>query len=354
MCGIAGIYSKSEKNFSPVIKKMMDSIRHRGPDDEGYYVGSPIKNSFYELIGEDSKISGERIENFSSMANLFLGHRRLSILDLSPMGHQPMLNGKKNLAMIFNGEIYNYIEIKEELKALGCCFRTNSDTEVLLTAYEVWGEKCLEKFNGMWAFVIYDKAKNMLFGSRDRFGVKPFYYYIDGEHFAFASEIKALLNLPFYEKKINSEAVYDYLVLNQMENDEEGFFKNILELKPSFAFSYNLKDGNFIKWKYYNLKHINEWGKFEIEKSKEYIKNTKELVYNAVNLRLRSDVPVGSCLSGGLDSSAVVCIVNDLFRQKNVDHSEKQKVFTASYKGSDIDESNWAKIVADKSQVLWY
>lgn len=354
MCGIAGIYSKQGKNYSRVIKEMTDKIRHRGPDDEGFYVGSYERNTFYELTGKDSKIPGERIEDFSETANLFLGHRRLSILDLSPMGHQPMLNARKNIAIIYNGEIYNYIEIKEELKSLGCCFRTNSDTEVLLTAYEVWGEKCLEKLNGMWVFVIFDKEKNVLFGARDRFGVKPFYYYIDNEHFAFASEIKALINLPFYKKEINNKAVYDYLVLNQLENDEEGFFKDIFELKPSFSFTYNLKKGDFKKYKYYNLQYENDWEKFNGNRSESYIKDIRELTYNAVKLRLRSDVPVGSCLSGGLDSSSVVCIVNDLFRQNNITHDERQKAFTASYYGSAIDESRWAKIVAEKSELLWY
>lgn len=354
MCGITGIYSKSEKHFSGVIKNVTDSIRHRGPDDEGYYIAAPEKNIFLELTGSDSKATGERIENFGETANLFLGHRRLSILDLSPMGHQPMLNAKKNLAIIFNGEIYNYIEIKEELKSLGKCFRTNSDTEVLLTAYETWEEKCLDKLNGMWAFVIFDKEKNILFGSRDRFGVKPLYYYLNNEYFAFASEIKAMLNLPFYKKQINPKAVFDYLAVNSIEDEEEEFFKNIYELKPSFAFTYNLKDGSLNKWKYYNLEYTNEWKGFNEKNSEEYIKKVKELTYSAVNLRLRSDVPVGSCLSGGLDSSSVVCVVNDLFRQNNIDHNEKQKVFTASYNETDIDESKWAKIVADKSEVLWY
>ena len=355
MCGFAGIYSKHHKINATYIQAMTDALKHRGPDDEGFLAVNTKDSKIYELTGEDSVVSYDRIENFKVNADLLLGHRRLSIIDLSPSGHQPMFNKEKTIAVIYNGEIYNYIELKEELRELGHTFTSNSDTEVLVEAYSEWGENCLEKFNGMWAFVIYDKRKNVLFGARDRFGVKPFYYFNNTDYFVFASEIKALTKLPFIPLKINDEAVFDYLTSGLIESEEEGFLKGIYELKPSHSFVFNLLNSEFTKKKYYSLKYTDKWEQYEHVKSREYTWNVQQKIFSAINQRLRSDVTVGSCLSGGLDSSAIVCVINESLNKNPIRQiGDKQKVFTASYDVEHINESKWAKLVVNKTNTNWY
>ena len=354
MCGIAGIYSKHHKINATYIQTMTDALKHRGPDDEGFLAVNTKDSNIFELTGEDSVVSYDRIENFKENTDLILGHRRLSIIDLSPSGHQPMFNKDKTIAVIYNGEIFNYIELKEELRKLGHTFTSNSDTEVLVEAYSEWGENCLEKFNGMWAFVIYDKRKNVLFGARDRFGVKPFYYINNTDYFVFASEIKALTKLPFIPSKINDKAVFDYLTSGLIESEEEGFLKGIYELKPSHSFVFNLLNSEFTKKKYYSLKYTDKWEQYEHVKSKEYIWDVQQKIFSAINLRLRSDVTVGSCLSGGLDSSAIVCVINESINKNPITQiGDTQKVFTASYEEKNIDESKWAKLVVDKTKTQW-
>jgi asparagine synthase (glutamine-hydrolysing) len=355
MCGIAGIFSLEKPVKTDLVRAMTDSLRHRGPDDEGYLALTAAGNQLHHLIGSDSTVEGQRIEAFTADCKLLLGHRRLSILDVSPAGHQPMSSSDGSHWIVYNGEVYNYIELREELKELGYSFRSGTDTEVILAAYDAWGADCLMRFNGMWAFVIYDRRRHILFGSRDRFGVKPLYYYSSNGYFAFGSEIKAFTTLPFVEKRINPTAVFDYLVMGLVEQEEEGFFEGIYELFPSHNFEMNLDRGTLRKWKYYELPYNDRWEKFNEAKCLDYVKDIKELLINAVSLRLRSDVPVGSCLSGGLDSSTVVCIINELIgKQSHSQLGHQQKVFTASYRNETIDESNWAKIVAESAQLDWY
>src|SRR3990172_6782185 len=185
MCGIAGIINLNKKRVDKnTLVKMAKTLSHRGPDDEGYFIEK----------------------------NIALGHRRLSIIDLSKAGHQPM--ARENLVIVFNGEIYNYIEIKEELKNRGYRFKTQTDTEVILASYQEWGEECLKQFNGMWAFAIYDRKKNVLFCARDRLGVKPFYYFYDKTKFVFASEPKALLAHPEIKAQPNEQLILVYLIFS--------------------------------------------------------------------------------------------------------------------------------------------
>ncbi|MFH1453625.1 MAG: asparagine synthase (glutamine-hydrolyzing) [Armatimonadota bacterium] len=362
MCGIAGIIS-FKKDELRHITSMLNAFKHRGPDDEGYVFLKKEEEICYGGEDTPSDVFGlgpgySPRGSFSDVPDGSFGvlaHRRLSIIDLSPYAHQPMCSKDKNLWIIFNGEVYNYIELREELEALECTFSTNTDTEVVLNAYKVWGQDCVKKFNGMWSFVIYDKSKNILFGSRDRFGVKPFYYYIDKYQFAFASEIKSLSILPFINKKINPGAVFDYLAFGCQENEEEGFFQGIFELPPSFSFEYNFSDRSFKKWKYYNLDYTKKWKKFSSKKLEEYSRKTRSLIIDAVRLRLRSDVPVGSCLSGGIDSSTIVCIISGLLNQEALPQiGEKQKTFTACYDSKDIDESRWAELAAKTADTLWF
>ena len=318
MCGIAGIVKLNNSPFHlpENIRLMTQTISHRGPDDEGFMFCSNEKviTAGSDVTPKDSWTAGykyspqKNISELNTDFHLAFGHRRLSIIDLSPAGHQPMCSNDGDLWITFNGELYNYIELREELKIKGHHFSTQTDTEVILNAYREWGNDCLSRFNGMWAFVIYDKNKKELFGSRDRFGVKPFYYYRDADVLAFASEQKALVKLPFVKTGINPKAVFDYFVKNEIELEEEGMFKNILELFPSHAFRFDLRTNEWKSWKYYSLKINVSNEVFDPAKLPEITEHTRQLLVNAVALRLRSDVPVGSCLSGGLTAPPLLVL----------------------------------------------
>ena len=367
MCGIAGVIDIAGKNhLTEHINKMTDLLKHRGPDDEGFAFFD--SNDFVTAGGEDTHDNvwqsryhfspAKRVEEVEGNYSVAFGFRRLSIIDLSPAGHQPMCSQDKSIWIVYNGEIYNYIELREDLKKRNYEFQTNTDTEVMIAAYQEWGEKCVDKFNGMWAFVIYDRRKNIFFGARDRFGVKPFYYYLDNDVFAFASEQKALVKLSRelgIKTGINKKMVFDYFALGEIEADEESFFKNIIELMPSYAFRFDLNDKTFNKWQYYQLSVNDQFQSFNDLKLSEYSHRTKELIINAIKVRLRSDVPVGSCLSGGLDSSVIVSVINQLLKEQNIEQiGERQKVFTSSFRDKRFDESDWAKIVVDQTQAEWH
>ncbi|WP_304141527.1 asparagine synthase (glutamine-hydrolyzing) [Mesoflavibacter zeaxanthinifaciens] len=314
MCGIAGIINKNASFVnSKDIKKMTDIISHRGPDGEGHFV----------------------------YKNIALGHRRLAILDLSPSGHQPMVND--DYVLVFNGEIYNYIEIKEKLKNIGYVFNTNSDTEVALKAFQEWGDKCVEEFNGMWSFAIYDKKHNKTFISRDRFGIKPFYYFNDDKTFYFGSEIKQILT--FVENpKVNRQVLYDFLYLSYQHYDENTFFENIKSLRAGHNLYYNHETNKIEIKKYYTLKkEDNTYNSLE-----ESVESYKTKFNNSINLRLRSDVKVGTCLSGGLDSSYVAKTASEKYINE-----DKFTAITAKSIDAKNDESHYAKIVADVYNLNW-
>ena len=358
MCGIAGIVTIKNKELAicASIKSMSRAIKHRGPDDEGFVMFN--ENSHHVFISEDTQ-EDVKHSSLPFCSNYFietnqaykiaLAHRRLSIIDISANGHQPMCKFNEQYWISYNGEIYNYIELRKQLTNKGHSFITSSDTEVILTAYKEWGKDCVNYFNGMWAFVIYDRINNQFFASRDRFGVKPFYYYYEDGVFCFASEQKAIAQLPFYKKEINQKAVYDFLIKNEEEHEEEGFFKNIFELFPSTNLFLNLNSGELRKEKYYTLEANTAFHDFNENTYQQHIEKTKELFFNAVRLRLRSDVEVGSCLSGGIDSSAITGVMNQL--------SDKQKplhLFTATFPNESMDESNWAKEVVNLSHSIWH
>jgi len=311
MCGISGIISKyNKKNELEKIKEMNDLISHRGPDDEGFF-------------------------NTSSVS---FGHRRLSILDLSNHGHQPMHYMDKYV-ITYNGEIYNYIEIKKELLEEGYQFISDTDTEVILASYDKWGEECVNKFNGMWAFAIYDKNKNIIFCSRDRFGIKPFYYANIDDNFIFGSEIKQIL--PFLKNRyVNNDILLDYLKYNLLEHTNETFFENIYKLEPLHNLVYDLNTHQYTKYKYFDIIYDESIAKLSSET--ENINILEESLNNSILLRLRSDVQVASCLSGGLDSSTIVAIASRRYKFT--------KSFAAIHaKSSDInnDESKYAKEVSN-------
>lgn len=355
MCGISGIvYNDGYGDFYE-IKNMTDAIAHRGPDGEGYVAVNTHTNTIHELAGPKTPLPFPPLVEYKGASNIYLSHRRLSIIDLSPLGHQPMSNNDKTLWLTFNGEIYNYKTIRNELIASGFSFKSDSDTEVLLASYEKWGSSCLTRFNGMFAFVIYDKKKQILFGARDPFGVKPLYYANEKDFFAFNSEIKGLTVLNRIPKTLNEKVAYEYLQRASENSLDETFFKHIFELPPSYCFTYSLLDKKFLLKKYYELSFTDDWESFSERKCTEYIAGVKERVLESIRLRLNADVTVGSCLSGGLDSSAIVCSIHHLL-QKEIFSSvgKKQGVVTACFPNSAIDESKWAKLVVEKTNAQWF
>jgi asparagine synthase (glutamine-hydrolysing) len=300
MCGICGIIHFDKKPVAEeLLLEMMCSMKHRGPDDEGIFLDN----------------------------NTGFGFVRLSIIDLSPAGHQPMYSQDDRYVIVYNGEIYNYVELREELINEGIDFKTKTDTEVLLNAYIHWGEDCLNRFNGMWAFAIYDRLDKRIFASRDRYGIKPFYYLHTDEFFAFASEISPLLNLLSTKPKADYQSIFDYLVFNRTDQTERTFFSEIKKLQHGRKLmidSIDLKV-SIIKW--YDLKErVSETEGFK--SPEEY----KDLLTSAIGLRLRSDVPVGVCLSGGLDSSSIVSVLLKSFNKKDL------KTFSAIYKKGQLGD----------------
>jgi asparagine synthase (glutamine-hydrolysing) len=362
MCGIGGIvrFNRQVNNLKAAAITMNRLLAHRGPDGEGYLLHHTEET--ITAYGKDTPASciqsnlpysaHHHIEEVGEQFNMVLLHRRLSIIDLNASGHQPMCIEDGNLWITFNGEIYNYPEIREELMLKGCQFKSESDTEVVLQAYKTWGKKCLEKFNGMWAFVIFDKQKKILFGARDRFGVKPFYYYKDKDVFAFASEQKALVKMPFIKTGIRSEAVYDYFVKGEIEYEPLSFFKHINELFPAHCFELHIDTGNLREERYYVLQTNAEYRSFETTQFEEAKEQVKILLNQSIALRLRADVPVGACLSGGIDSSGIVSIMDDLNKANG--NSEKIKLFTASFNDVMIDESPYAARVAEQTNSIFY
>lgn len=321
MCGIAGIFNFTGEPAQPEdLQRMTDVIRHRGPDDEGFFTD--------RFVG--------------------LGFRRLSILDLSPSGHQPMSSMDGSVWIVFNGEIYNYIEIREDLKAKGHSFRSQTDTEVIIAAYREWGIDCLSRFNGMWAFAIWDKNKNELFCARDRFGVKPFYYYVDRRCFLFASEIKCLLDFDGVDRVPNRRVIYNFLVDYKRDWSDETFFEPIRQLQPGH-YAVISPDGVSIR-NYYslNLERSAGNGLSDDEVTAQFYR----LFEDSVRLHLRSDVPVGSCLSGGLDSSAIVCVINKIIRESGqalTSIGSIQKTFSAYSENPALDERQYMDAVISRT-----
>lgn len=309
MCGISVIIGEFNSIICQVdIKVMTDKIIHRGPDAEGYY--------FFE--------------------NIAFGHRRLSIIDLSDAGSQPM-EYKKNYVITYNGEIYNYVELRDELKDLGYTFESYSDTEVIFAAYCEWGHNCLNKFNGMFAFALLDKIKKNVFLARDRFGVKPLYYSQNSGKFVCGSELKQLIKEK--NNKVNIDILTEYMLTNVDNHTKDTYFDGIYSLMPGhfMVFDINTTFFRIEKWYFLHKMEMNE-------NIKEASRLFKKLFDSSIGLRLRSDVKVATCLSGGLDSSSMAAIASKLY----FDASNER--FTAIHVKSverESDESHYAKIVAE-------
>lgn len=318
MCGIVGFVGARPLLELPRFIAMRDSLAHRGPDDSGLWS--------------------------SSGGNVLLGSRRLAILDLSPAGHMPMLSSRGNLVIVFNGEIYNFVEIREELLATGYCFRSSGDTEVLLAAYDRWGTSCVDRLNGMFAFAIWDDARKELFAARDRFGEKPFYYYVDSDlsAFLFASEIKAILFSGLIQVEANNQAVYRFLVNYELDQGAETLFKGVKALPPAHALKYSLPHKKLESWRYWDIDpevHV------FLRDDDAYAERMRALVEDSVRLRLRSDVPIGSSLSGGLDSSTVVGLVS----RRMI--GGRQATFSARFHDEGLDEGFYIGKVAEYTGV---
>lgn len=299
MCGFVGFVDK-EKNKKKIIKDMADMIKHRGPDSDGYFCDE----------------------------NVALGFRRLSIIDLNN-GSQPIYNEDNTKVIVFNGEIYNYEELKTELLKCGHIFKTETDTEVLLHGYEEYREELLPKLRGMFAFVIYDTNSKELFAARDFYGIKPFYYYKNDDELLFSSEIKSFLAHPNFKKELNLEMLESYLTF-QYSVGEDTFFKNVYKLRPGHYLKY--KDGSLEIKKYYELK-------FDEDNTKtleEWEKGIREHLDDSIKAHKISDVEVGSFLSSGVDSSLIATL-------SNVD-----KTFTVGFENKQYSEIDYAKDLSKK------
>ncbi len=307
MCGICGIFGLNKEESSTMVQRMNNAIAHRGPDDDGFYV--------------DEKVA--------------LGHRRLAIIDLSPAGHQPMQDSLNEMEIVFNGEIYNFQEIKSLLPDYH--FKTKTDTEVILAAYKKWGAACVNQFNGMFAFAIWDKTKQELFIARDRVGIKPLYYYQKDTTVLFASEVRAILESGLVPRKINKSALADYFTY-QTVHAPHTLIDGLFMLMPGHQMVIN-KSGVSINQYWSPQKNFSDHSKGK--SYKEVCTDVNQLLSDAVKRRLISDVPFGAFLSGGIDSSAIVGLMSKVQEQP-------VKTFTIVFDEEEFSEAKYARIIADK------
>ncbi len=334
MCGICGIIDLTgSATLGSDIEGMSSAASHRGPDDTGLALFGPCGNweSGGGMPGPGPWTTG-------------LGHRRLSVLDLSPAGHQPMSDKTGRYWMVLNGEIYNFLELREELEKSGARFFSRSDTEVALLAFIHWGTGCLQKFNGMWALAVYDRQLNELFLARDRFGVKPLYYFIRRGMYAFASEIKQLLQLGACARRVNLDLLSDFLFWGFEGHTDDTFFGEVKALPAGHSLRILREDvsaGEVCPERYW-------WPEPEPALPPDQATNRfRDLLTDAVKLRLRSDVPVGVTLSGGLDSSSVTCIAANIL--KNGGLGVPLRAFTAVFPDPNFSEQTYAAEVSQQS-----
>ena len=322
MCGIAGILTRDGSGPRD-LGHLLGLMAHRGPDGDGQW---------HDAFSERHAIS--------------LGHRRLSIIDLSDAANQPMADWEQRYLLTYNGEIYNYVELKEELEAAGARFTTSSDSEVLLEAYKAWGKDCLTRLNGMYGFAIWDRRERRLFAARDRYGEKPFLYVAKAGFFAFASEYKALLCLPGVSRTVDDVRLMRFAAnpSGGLDGERQSVFGDIEQLLPGEALEIGCDDTAPRIWRYYAPA-------FDPEQAKgsdaDLFARFRDLLTDSVRIRMRSDVKVGSCLSGGLDSSAIVCIARRLLGDDAEYHT-----FTGQFPNTDADEAHFAQIVVDDAHVV--
>ncbi len=314
MCGIVGVCNFKGIITAAVLKDMRNKLRHRGPDDDGF--------ECWEEPGY----------------SLGLAQQRLSIIDLSPLGHQPMSSQDNQLAIVFNGEIYNYSELKNDLQTIGYEFSTNSDTEVILQSFKCWGHGAVERFIGMFAFAIYDKTQQKVFIYRDRAGVKPLFYYHHNDLFLFASELKAFYQHPDFEKHINKDSLALYLQYGYIPAPHS-ILKHVYKLMPGHYLSLDLQTQKLSIHKYWDVYNFYNKPKLNICEQ-DALQETEHLLKSACKYRMVADVPVGIFLSGGYDSSAVAALLQ-------TNYTERIKTFTIGFHEKGFDEAPYAKDVAE-------
>lgn len=356
MCGIFGLVQSTSFKGAE-LRAMSRVLRHRGPDDEGFVVAGGDRLECW--AGDDSPVAvfakpagylpAARLTDDwnSKCGGVALGHRRLAIVDLSTQGHQPM-SYRERYWMTYNGEVYNYLELREELQKLGHQFKSVSDSEVILAAYVEWGPACLQRFNGMWALAIFDREEGTLFIARDRFGVKPLYYLEGAGRFAFASEIKAFTVIEGWKSRMNIPRLLDYLVWNVMDHTAETMFEGVKQLPgghyllipvPGVGHAGARSKVLRVPVRWYFLPEPAE------PEGRDRSAELRRLLDDAVRLRLRSDVPVGSCLSGGLDSSSIVCLMSRQLSGAGVRNT--LRTFTAQSSDAQFDETRYAEAVIE-------
>lgn len=312
MCGICG-YSSNKSLGKEILRKMNNKIAYRGPDAEGYYIDTQ----------ENREIG--------------LAHRRLSILDLSSLGNQPMISNDGEIIVVFNGEIYNYIELKEELQSKGYIFNSNSDTEVIINGYLEYGIEVVEKLNGMFAIALYDKKSDVMYLIRDHLGVKPLYYYINEKNLVFASELKPIMEVPFFKKEIDYDSLNNYLYYGYITG-EKSIFKNVYKLLPGNYLK--LKDNKIEIKEYWSIEKTYLNRKIQDNSLENWKKIIKDHLEKSIKERMISDVPIGAFLSGGIDSSLVVAIMQSLSKNPI-------KTFTIGFENKLYNEAGYAKLVAE-------
>ena len=357
MCGIAGIAERAGGQAGLVTNliKMGAYLAHRGPDDEGYFLHSA---DFKTAATGDSTCApirakvGKHIEELRDQSfSVGLAHRRLSIYDVSEAGHQPMACQNNRYQIVFNGAVYNFKELRLQLEKEGFHFISNSDTEVLLACYQHWGDRMMYYLEGMWSFVLLDTEENILFGCRDRLGVKPLYYVYNENTFAFASEQKALYSFYATDMRLSRTAAFEFLAMGHHARETTGLVKDVQELPAGNAFVFNLNTHTLKIWQYYKLGVNFKYDRFKESQYKKHRDTIKELLAQSVLKRLQADVAVGACLSGGLDSSALVCLAHQLAL------AQKQpfnlSTFTACFPDQSIDETDFAQLTVSKTQSPW-
>lgn len=316
MCGICGMFRKDRKIDKEIFEKMVDIVAYRGPDDRGTYYDDGVA----------------------------LGHRRLAIFDLSSDGHQPFVY-RDRYSMVYNGEIYNFRELRKQLQKKGYEFTTKTDTEVLIAMYDCYGKECVNYLNGMWAFAVYDKQQQTIFCSRDRFGIKPFYYFYSGQEFIFASEIKQLLLARKEYIYANRQRLLDYLILGDLDYTDETMFRDVKQLRGGHHLTLQIATGECTIEQYYDLSRMRMKKKTYQEACGEF----RRLFERSVELRLQADVPVGYCLSGGLDSSAIVSMADFIIAKSG--REVEQHTISSCFEDKAYDEQEYIDEVVRHTRV---
>lgn len=343
MCGITGIVALNGRPVDlRVLQRMNDAQAHRGPDGQGFAVSWPESHGFCSAFLSHTEQGAS-----APPARVGLGHRRLAILDLSDRGLQPMSAGASGAWIVFNGEIYNHLELRAELEARGRFFSTRTDTEVLLQSYLEWGQDCLQYLQGMFAFAIWDGGRGRLFCARDRLGIKPFYYATPQDHFIFASEMKGLLPFPTLDPSPDDDAVLGFLVHGNCDYRERTILRQVKALPAAHALTLDLASREVKRWSYWDptpkpdWEGLNDVGRIDL---------LRDLLVNTTRSHLISDVRAGSCLSGGLDSSAVVALIGKIWREQPEAATalgDQFHTFTSCYEYPELDERTYALEMAN-------